>query len=395
MRDGTGARLAHPGRGVSRALVGAPCPPGPGGHGAGSRAYDRVDPLEFLGVEVQVAQRAHAVRQLLGAARTDQGGGDAAAAQHPGQGQLGEALAAGGGDLRQRAQPSEQVLGDRLRLQEGAVTRGAGTRRDAVEVAAGEQALLQRGVDDGAGPELVQGVEQALVLGAPVEQGVARLVDQERGAESGEDAGGLPGLLGGVVGDADVERLALLHRRVQGAHRLLQRSLRVGAVGVEDVDVLQAHPPQALVQGGQQVLARAELPVRARPHQIAGLGGDHQFVAVRGQVGGEGGAERGLGGAGRRAVVVGQVEMGDAQVERPAQDGPLGLHRTVGAEVVPQAERQRGELQPAAPGAPVGHLGVTVGGCGVQRDSRGWALIYGPQDSPDGGQRSNRRIGWN
>ena len=277
-------------------------------------------------------------------------------------------------------------------VQERAVARRARALRDAVEVAGGQQALLQRGEDDGADLELVEGVEQALALGAPVEHRVARLVDEQRGAQLAQDAGGLAGLLGGVVGDADVQRLALLDRRVQRAHRLLQRSLRVGAVRVEDVDVVEAHPLQALVERGEHVLARAPLAVRAGPHQIAGLGGDDQLVAVRREVGLQGLAEGGLGGAGRRAVVVGQVEVGDAEVEGAAQDGALGLDGPVGAEVVPQAERERGELQAAASGAPVGHVRVAVGVCGVQRDSRGVGAV-GPKSRQNRSSTLSRPAG--
>ena len=43
--------------------------------------------------------------------------------------------------------------------------------------------------------------------------------------------------------------------------------------------------------------------------------------------------------------------MGDAAVERPAQDGPLGLQRHVVAEVVPQPERDGREVEAAAPAA--------------------------------------------
>jgi len=39
------------------------------------------------------------------------------------------------------------------------------------------------------------------------------------------------------------------------------------------------------------------------------------------------------------AVVVGQVEVRDAEVECAAHDGPLRAERPVLAEVVPQAER--------------------------------------------------------
>ena len=58
-------------------------------------------------------------------------------------------------------------------------------------------------------------------------------------------------------------------------------------------------------------------------------------------------AEVRLGRAVRRAVVVGQVEVGHAAVERPSQHGPLGLDRLPVAEVLPQAERDRREQEAA------------------------------------------------
>ena len=117
--------------------------------------------------------------------------------------------------------------------------------------------------------------------------------------------------------------------------------VRVEAVGVEDVDVVEAHPAQRWSSEAEQVLARAPLAVRARGHVVARLGGDDQLVAVGAEVLREERAEVRLGGAVGRAVVVGQVEVGDAQVEGAAQDGPLGVQRAVVAEVVPQAQRDR------------------------------------------------------
>jgi hypothetical protein len=73
-------------------------------------------------------------------------------------------------------------------------------------------------------------------------------VDQQRGAELLQDRGGAGGLLGVVVADADVEGLAGADDGVEGAHRLLERGLRVGAVVVEDVDVVQAEAPERLVE---------------------------------------------------------------------------------------------------------------------------------------------------
>src|SRR5262249_57907001 len=60
-------------------------------------------------------------------------------------------------------------------------------------------------------------------------------------------------------------------------------------------------------------------------------------------------AEVGLGRPVRRAVVVGEVEMGHAEVERPAEDRPLGLQGGLVAEVLPQPEGDLGQLQAAAP----------------------------------------------
>ena len=60
-----------------------------------------------------------------------------------------------------------------------------------------------------------------------------------------------------------VRRPPGLHRGRERAHRLLERRLRVEPVAVEDVDVVEAHPGQALVERAQQVLARPPLAVRA------------------------------------------------------------------------------------------------------------------------------------
>ncbi len=71
-----------------------------------------------------------------------------------------------------------------------------------------------------------------------------------------------------------------------------------------------------------------------------------------------------LGRARRRAVVVGKIKMRDPKVKRPV-DHRLGFIVGVHTpEVVPEPQRDRRQLQPAAPAAAVGHGVVTrVGGC--------------------------------
>ncbi len=186
-------------------------------------------------------------------------------------------------------------------------------------------------------------------------------MDQQGGAQVAHDRRRAGRLLRRVRRDTGVQRLARADGPVQRAHGLLQRRVRVGAVVVEDVDVLQAHPPQGLVEAGGEVLARAEVAVGAVPHRPTGLGGDDELVAVRPQVLGHDPAEVDLRAAGGRAVVVGEVDVADTQVECPPQDRPLGLQGPVVAEVVPQAEGDRRQVEAAASTAAVVHGLVAVG----------------------------------
>ena len=71
-----------------------------------------------------------------------------------------------------------------------------------------------------------------------------------------------------------------------------------------------------------------------------------------------------LGRAVRRTVVVGQVEVGDAEVEGPAQRRALVVDRHVVAEVVPETQRDGGQVQPARSAPPVGD-GVVAGAQGL------------------------------
>ena len=74
-----------------------------------------------------------------------------------------------------------------------------------------------------------------------------------------------------------------------------------------------------------------------------------ELVAVGAEVAREDRAEVALGRAVGRAVVVRQVEVRDAAVERPAQCRLLALERHVVAEVVPQAEGDGGQVEPERP----------------------------------------------
>ena len=194
-------------------------------------------------------------------------------------------------------------------------------------------------------------------------------MDEQRRAQPAQDLGRLRRALGRVGRDARVERLALAHGGVERAERLLHRRAGVAPVRVEDVDVLEAHAPQALVEAREQVLPRAEVAVGPRPHVVAGLRRDHELVAIGREILLQQAPERLLRRAVGRAVVVGEVEVRDAEVERAAHDRAARLERPIGAEVLPQAERDRRQQQPSPPAAVVAHAVVAVGG-GYVRHAR-------------------------
>src|SRR5438046_9472190 len=115
---------------------------------------------------------------------------------------------------------------------------------------------------------------------------------------------------------------------------------------VEDVDVIEPHSPQALVEARQHVFARpAALSVGPGPHIPAGLRRNDELVPVGPEIVAEEAAEIELGAAERGAVVVGEIEMGDAEIERGAKKGALNAEGRGVSEVVPEAEREEGQLQ--------------------------------------------------
>ncbi len=269
-----------------------------------------------------------------------------------------------------RALLGEQVGRERL------VLRRPRALGNAVQVAVGEHPLRERREDDAADAELPERVEQ-VAFDPAVQHRVRRLVDQERRSQGVEDRRRLARLLRGVGRDPGVQRLPLPHGRVERAHRLLERRLRVEAVRVEDVDVVETDATEALVEAREQVLPRPPLPVGPGPHVVAGLRRDHQLVPVRREILGEEPPEVLLGRAVRRAVVVREVEMRDAEVERAADDRTARVEGPVVAEVVPEPERHGRQLQPARAAAVVAHRVVALGGRNVRHrpdsTSVGWS----------------------
>ena len=276
---------------------------------------------------------------------------------------MGERDAEPAGQRREAPRRREGGLGDAVAAHRAAAAAPLGARafRDAAEVFVGQQPLLKRREHDAARAGFPEHVEEAVALDPAVEHGIVGLVDEAGRPEPAQQGDGLGGIRRAVVGDPDVERLALADRVGQRRHALLQRRVRVGAVVVEDVHVVEPHPLQAGVEAGQQAFPRPPFPVGTRSHPVSGLGRDDELVPVGREVGSQDAAEALLGGAGRRAVVVGEVEMRDAAVEGAAQDRPPGLEGVQAAEVLPQAQRDRRQHEAAPAAAAVGHRLVAVG----------------------------------
>ena len=132
-----------------------------------------------------------------------------------------------------------------------------------------------------------------------------------------QDRRRLPGLFRRVVGHPHVQGLARPDGGGQGAHGFLQRGFRIRPVGIENIHILQPQAFQALVEGGQHVFPASPVPIGAGPHAVARFGGDNQLVPIRGQIGFQHPSQGFLRRAGNRAVVVGRVDMGHAQIEGP------------------------------------------------------------------------------
>ena len=102
-----------------------------------------------------------------------------------------------------------------------------------------------------------------------------------------------------------------------------------------------------------------EFGVQAEPNLGGGSDAtDDQFVAVAGEVGRQHLAEILLRRSVGRAVIVGEIEVGDAAVERAAEHRAAGLEHVGAAEILPQAERDQRQVEAASPASAVAHPAV-------------------------------------
>ena len=217
---------------------------------------------------------------------------------------------------------------------------------------------------------LAAGGGQHLLLRGAVEHVVARLMDGDRGPVLlPGDRQGLGERRVRITGNPGIQDLPLANQGFQGPERLLHWCLRITPMAVKNIDVVDAHPLQRLFATRDEMLPAAPIAIGAGPHRIAGLGGDHQFVAGHLL---ENPPEEFFAGSRGGAVVVGQVEVRDAMVERGEKDLLRLFILDITPRALPQTKADGGKFEPTAATTAVGHGGVALRG-EFHGDSLGWS----------------------
>ena len=105
------------------------------------------------------------------------------------------------------------------------------------------------------------------------------------------------------------------------------------------------------------------------------------------EIRGERFADEGFGRTGWRAVVVGEVEVGEAEIEGAPQHPPGFVGVGAGAEIMPAAEGDGGKFQAAATAAPVLHGVITAHAENLPQRDRGVERIGLAHKLPARGRR--------
>ena len=138
----------------------------------------------------------------------------------------------------------------------------------------------------------------------------------------------------------DIERLAGTDYVDQRLHGFLDGGDTVVTMAVEDVDIFEAHTPQALVARCHKTLTRTAVAVYSRPHGMTSLRGNEHFVAMGGKIRTEYASEVFLGAPRLWTVIVGKVEMANAGIEGGKQHVARSIVGIDGTEIVPKAQRK-------------------------------------------------------
>ena len=108
-------------------------------------------------------------------------------------------------------------------------------------------------------------------------------------------------------------------------------------MGIVHIYIVELHTAQTLVEAGHEALARAPVAIGTGPHEMSGLGGYEEFVAMGVERLLHVSAETLLGRTIGRTIVVGQIEVANAVVERVVHDIKPDRLVVIVAKIVPKA----------------------------------------------------------
>ena len=235
--------------------------------------------LQFLGTERSGIQCFQVLLQLTNGASTDDDTGDVFVLQDPAQGHFGQGLSTAKGDVVQRMDLLESRFGECFLLEVSAMG-DSGIVRDTVQVSVGEQSLCQWGEDNESGSVFLGLLEYACFFRFAVNQVVAALLNEARYIVGSQIVVCHLGGFFRPTGDAYVECFSLAYDVDQCLESFFQRCFRVVTMAIEQVHILKVHSLQALIQTSHLGFRGSLIAVRTRPHVIACLGGDEQFITV-------------------------------------------------------------------------------------------------------------------
>ena len=218
-----------------------------------------------------------------------------------------------------------------------------------MRIAFGQKPLCERGVSDDAESRLFRKRLEPVFLYGAVEHIIAHLIEDEGRFQFAEYLYRGFRLFAVIIGDADIERFSALDELMEHVARLFDRRFGIGAVVVKNVHIVEPEPLQTGVERSREIFAVSARAVGAAPHRETRFRRDDHFVAVARKTFAQDPAEIFFGGAAAGAVVVGDIEHGDAAVERGKNHVAHDFEIIETAEVVPEPQRQFGEFEPAVP----------------------------------------------
>ena len=151
---------------------------------------------------------------------------------------------------------------------------------DSIQVSVCEHSLRQRTERNNPLSLLCSSLLQTIFLNRSVKNIIRILINDKRTVQFFQNICGAFHCLTIVVGDSNIQCLSASDNLCQSLHSLLQRSLRIHSVMIENIYIIQAKTFQALVKTGDQILTASPVSIRSRPHIIACLCADDQLISV-------------------------------------------------------------------------------------------------------------------